>query len=230
MTYLGVPVTFVANYSLLHRLARRNHEERRRLLSDVICLDAEPPDSPALIGMLEQWCVVADGAFGFDPAAAAERFDAFSGGSREAMRDLAILSYRSKRERSPKAKSVVVTMADIEATYRSGDFSTQREDALLLLKQRITGKIADRKRKDLWCPIQPVVQAQTVSQAKADSDQQRMVDAEILKGSMTPKEIKDAAELARAFRAVDDTAPTPRPVKKRARGVTLEGLSARVKT
>ena len=230
VTYLGVPMMYVGNYSLLHRLMERNHEDRQRLLSDVIRLDPEPPDSPALIRMLEQWCRVADGAFGFDPAVAAERFDAFTGGSIRAMRELAVISYRRKREQSPRSSAVVVTLADIESTYGSDHFSLLRADARLLMKQRITGKIGDPRRKDLWCPIEPAVQTQTIVQMMADREQQREVDSRILISSMTPQEVKASAEIARAFRPSDDAEATVKPVPKKRQKVTLEGLLARVKT
>lgn len=230
LTYLGVPVTYVANFSLLHRLIRRNQEERQRLLTDVIRLDPELPDSPALIAMLTQWCIVADGAFGFDPAKAGERFDAFSGGSRKAMRELAIISYRRKRERSPKSKAVVVTSADLEETYLSQEYTVFRKDAQLLIQQRITGKMADKTRIGLWCPIQPVVQAKNIGQANAEREQQGKVDAQILKGSMTPAEVRDVAEIERAFKPVDDAAVKAKPVRRKASKITLAGMLARVRS
>lgn len=230
LTYLGMPVTYVANFSLLHRLIRRNQEEQQRLLTDVIRLDPEEPDSPAVAEMLKQWCVVADGAFGFDPAKAAERFDAFSGGSRRAMRELPIISYRRKRERSPKSKAVVLSMADLEATYLSQEFAVFRKDAEMLLHQRVTGKMADKTRKDLWCPIQPVVQAKNVGQANAERELQGKVDAQILKGSMTPEEVKGVAEIERAFKPPGDAAAEAKHPRRKSVKITLEGMLARVRT
>ena len=230
LTYLGVPATYVANFSLLHRLIRRNHEERQRLLTDVIRLDPESPDSPAMIAMLKGWCDVADGAFGFDPAKAAERFDAFSGGSRRAMRELPIISYRRKRERSPKSKAVVLSMADLEATYLSQEFAVFRRDAEMLLQQRVTGKMADKTRKDLWCPIQPVVQAKNVGQANAERELQGKVDAQILKGSMTPAEVKGVAEIERAFNPAGNAAVEAKNPRRKSAKITLAGMLARVRT
>lgn len=223
-------MTYIANFSLLHRLIRRNHEERQRLLTDVIRLDPESPDSPALAAMLEQWCVVADGSFGFDPAKAAERFDAFSGGSRRAMRELCIISYRRKRERSPKSKAVVLTVADLEETYLSQEFAVFRKDAQLLIQQRVTGKMADPLRKGLWCPIQPVVQTQNVGQANAERELQGKVDAQILKGSMTPAEVRDVAAIEWAFKPAGDAVAEAKPARRKASKITLQGMLARVRT
>lgn len=230
LIYLGVPVTYVANFSLLHRLIRRNQEEQQRLLTDVIRLDPESPDSPALVAMLKQWCVIADGAFGFDPAKAAERFDAFSGGSRRAMRELGIIGYRRKRERSPKSKAVVLTMADLEEAYMSQEFAVFRRDAQLLNQQRVTGKMADKTRKDLWCPIQPVVPAKNVGQANAERELQSKVDTQILKGSMTPAEVKGVAEIERAFKPAGNAAVEAKHPRRKASKITLEGMLARVRT
>ena len=90
--------------------------------------------------------------------------------------------------------------------------------------------MADKTRKDLWCPIQPVVQAKSVGQANAERELQGKVDAQILKGSMTPAEVRDVAAIERAFKPAGDTAVEAKPARRKASKITLEGMLARVRT
>lgn len=103
-------------------------------------------------------------------------------------------------------------------------------NAPLLIQQRVTGKMADETRMGLWCPIQPVVPAQNVGQVNAECELQSKVDAQILKGSMTPEEVRDVAEIRRAFKPVDDAAVKAMPIRRKASKITLAGMLARVRT
>lgn len=50
--YLGIPVVFAANYSMLHKLIRRNQEDRQRLLGNVWGLIPESPNSQDWVTLL----------------------------------------------------------------------------------------------------------------------------------------------------------------------------------
>jgi len=90
--------------------------------------------------------------------------------------------------------------------------------------------MADKTRNGLWCPIQPVVQAKNIGQANAECEQQGKVDAQILKGSMTPAEVRDVAAIERAFKPVDAAAVKAKPVRRKASKITLAGMLARVRS
>ena len=231
-THLGPPTTFVANFSLIHRLLKRKQEDQERLLSDVILMQPETTDSQKLIERVQQYVVVADGKLDINPQSAAERLDFMSGGSGRAMRELVVMGARMKWTDSRKGTREVVTIADLEAAYRSQQFAMLRENSRLLLQQRLSRSPVDPKRLDLWCPMLPVSNDLNDTQRKlqeaAEKARLRELGSAVLRSQMPYREAQQLENSGGAASSV--TAPKPSAGKKRSAGVTLEGLLARAAT
>lgn len=231
-TYIGPPFVFVANFSLLHRLLRRNQEDHERLLSGAISLEPETPDSPSLRKMIEEWCRASDGVLALDSAGAAEALDNYTGGSKRAMRELVVHTYERKRSET-KAKRVRVTLSDIDDTYRSQEFFTLRTSAELLIRQRATGRQADRKRKDLWNPLRGLVlndaHGNEQMQENARRTLQKRTSDRIIESSMTPAERDAAKDLRQGMRGDGVPQPPRRPTRRRSEPVTLAEMLARAR-
>lgn len=231
-THLGPPTTFVANFSLIHRLLKRKQEDQERLLSDVILMQPETTDSQKLIERIQQYVLVADGKLDINLQSAAERLDFMSGGSGRAMRELVVMGARMKWTDSRKGTREVVTIADLEAAYRSQQFAMLRENSRLLLQQRLSRSPVDPKRLDLWCPMLPVSSDLNDTQRKlqeaAEKARLRELGSAALRSQMPYRATQQLENSGGAASSV--TAPKLSEGKKRSAGVTLEGLLARAAT
>lgn len=153
MGYCGLPAIYIANYSLLYRMLRRPQEDRDRLLSDVIVMLPDPPESEDWSNTLGAQIGVAPKIFQIDPKTDGPQFHRFCAGVKRAGAHLLVIGYRIARTERPKDRRTVVTMADIEAAYKSTAFAAHRGDTEIITQQVILNRQADRKRRDLWCPI-----------------------------------------------------------------------------
>lgn len=147
--YCGVPLVFISNFSLLHRLLRRPHEDRNRLLSDVIVVVPCAPESEDWTNTLAMQLAVAPEAFRINPRADGPQIYRYCAGQKRASSSLLVIGYRLARARG----RAVVTMDDIRAAYDSIEYAAHRTDTELITQQAILGRRVDSRRKDLWCPI-----------------------------------------------------------------------------
>lgn len=229
-THVGPPLFYLANFSLITTLMKRKHEDQERLLSDVIVMKHESPDSESLKESIRQYDSASGGLLKLDPIKAAERLDFYSGGSRRAMRELVLMAARMKWEKARSTRAVV-TLTDLEVAYRSAEFAARRETSRLLMQQRATGRMADRKRPDLWCPIQS---AQEVpASVKAAKDAKEALEREL--GEAALKSQIPLSEQAVAKQPVDQgqassTSSATSARKKRPTTPSYEKLFAAIKT
>lgn len=154
MGYCGLPAMFIANYSLLHRLLRRPQEDRDRLLSDIIVMYPDSPESEDWAMTLAALLGVAPDVFQIDAQREAPEFYRYCAGIKRAAANLLVVAYRLARTNRPKKRPTVVTLKDIMAAYGSARLAAQREDVELITQQTILNRQASRRRSDLWCPIQ----------------------------------------------------------------------------
>lgn len=164
LAYLGLPFVFIANFSLLHRLLKRPQEDRDRLLSKILVMMPDAPESEDWVNTLRLQLAVAPGVFQIDPDIDGEQIYRYCAGIKRYEARLLEVAYMLAREGRPNDKMTFVTMADIKAAYKSGKFAAQRADAELITQQFILNRQADKRRPDLWCPIE---QPRTLSEMLA---------------------------------------------------------------
>lgn len=151
--YCGLPIIYVANYSLLYRLLRRPQEDRDRLLADVIVMSPDGPESDDWTNTLAALIAAAPDIFRIDPKVDGPQFHRYCAGIKRAAAGLLVAGYRAARIRLPNILDVAVTMADIQSAYHSTQFAAHRVDTEIVTQQFILGRLVDRKRRDLWCPL-----------------------------------------------------------------------------
>lgn len=154
LAYLGLPFVYIANFSLLHRLLKRPQEDRDRLLSKIVVMMPDAPESEDWVNTLKLQLAVAPGVFQIDPETDGEQIYRYCAGIKRYEARLLEVAYMLAREGRPHDNMTIVTMADVKAAYESGKYAAQRADAELITQQFILNRQADKRRPDLWCPIE----------------------------------------------------------------------------
>lgn len=151
--YCGLPAFYVANYSLLHRLLRRPHEDRDRLLCDITILTPDLPDSEDWMRTLAFQIGVAPDVFRIDPVSDGAQIHRWCAGLKRLLANLLVIAYHGVRRRSRNGEDVVVCTKDLQTAYESSQFAVHRADVEIIIQQMILNRSVDRRRPDLWCPI-----------------------------------------------------------------------------
>jgi hypothetical protein len=160
--YLGIPVVYAANFSMLHKLIRRNQEDRQRLLGNVWGLFPESPNSRDWVSMLEWHKSIAPDVFVFDAVTDAYAIHQLTGGVNRAENQLLVVAFRRALESGRP-----VGLPELEAAYKSRDYAAYRTDIELLSKLPFS-TVLQKANKDLWCPfdIAPRFDSEEVFSAK----------------------------------------------------------------
>lgn len=146
--YPGVPVTYIANYSLGHRLKARPQEERQRLLADHLVLRPDPPDAASWEALVAEYVKVAPDVLRLDPESHAWDLHRMTGGLPRLLGQLITTTFRYLAP----ANGGVVSIGALREIYRSRYFDTQRTDVEAMLSLSESTLLA-RGRKDLVCPF-----------------------------------------------------------------------------
>lgn len=145
---IGVPLVFVANFSLGHRLKKRPHEDQRRLLRNPIILQPDLPHSTDWLNTVQGYCDIAPDIFSFAPGDVTAKLFGWTEGIKSDLSHLLILAYQRARE-----KGTCVGLAELKWAYDSPAYSEARENQEIINCQRVSNKIAEKSRADLWCPF-----------------------------------------------------------------------------
>ena len=186
--YVGIPAVYISNFSMLHKLLRRNQEDRQRLLSNLWGLFPEQPQNKDWVEMLKWHKSVAPDVFVFDAEADAEAIHQLTGGiNRAENRLLEIAFHRAMENRQP------VGLRELEAAYRSRGYAGYKADIELLAKLPFSPSL-QKAHKDLWCPfgLQP---RSTAEETFSERRQVNVGDAAI-KASLTADERAALKELS----------------------------------
>lgn len=124
---IGVPLVFVANYSLGHRLKNRPHEDQRRLLRNPIILQPDLPTSTDWLNTIQGYCDIAPDIFLFKPEDVAAKLFGWTEGIKSDFSHLLILAYQRARE-----KGTCVGLAELEWAYDSPKYSEARENQTII--------------------------------------------------------------------------------------------------
>jgi hypothetical protein len=203
ISYLGLPMVNVANFSLVHRLMQRPQEDRQRLLAKPCVLFPDPPESQDWIQTLATYKAVAPDVLAYDPVNDAKYIFLLSAGIKRLVVRLIILAYRISRRL--RGHDATVDIKDIEAAYHSPIFTADRTDVEIIARQEIERR---KVREDLWNPFgQPLPCLSTAGMSdsgqpnpfeKARADK---VAEQALIGSLTKSEREAYASMSKGRRA-----------------------------
>lgn len=183
MSAIGAPVVYVANYSLLHRLLKRNSEDKQRLLPEQRIMLPDAPGDLAWRGYLDECIRVCNGLINVDyEEFSMEMYRATFGIKRLAAQILK-LAYIEARSAGRDRISIL----DIHRAYLSVGYSANREDVEELNRQAIE-KRPTGKRSDLRCPFKlPDSMTSTVVQFSKD-DRKNRVNSKVFHSSLSAEE------------------------------------------
>lgn len=186
---IGPRTVFCANFSLLHKLKRRNQEHQDRFLARPIILHPLARDSAGWVSYLAAAKSVAPEVLVFDPASDAAEIHRYTHGIKRAFVDLATIALRLARLRSRHA---TVGTKELLAAYRSLEYTAHRTTVETLQEQAIVGRMI---REDLWCPLvsldpaPPSGSSNTIATAThAIAAFEQRVNDGLLDASLTPAE------------------------------------------
>lgn len=143
---LGVPVIFVANYSLVNKLLQRPQEEKDRLLSAPIVLNPPTADDDWWTECVVEYSKVAPGRFLVTAPADVEEIHRLTGGLCRALREILLQAYKEASERG----GATVTMHEVRLAYSSRTYSARRKDIEDLASLSIS-PVMGAQRPDLVC-------------------------------------------------------------------------------
>lgn len=187
--YIGLPLVFIGNFSLLHRLMKRPPEDRHRLLSDPIVILPDTPDNPSVGALYEQYRLVSEGALCSAPSMHVEQIEHYCAGIKRNRKKLLILAYRIVRENGRDE----VTGSDLEAAYLSCEFTIFRNEATILRTQDASKR---KVRDDLWCPLELPLSTRERSAKRALEVEAEQIGLQALIGSLSSDERRAYVALA----------------------------------
>lgn len=193
---LGVPIFFVGNYSLAHKLQGRPQQDKQRYLTDPLIILPDPVSAPEYVEMLNAYARVSGGVVNIREIDR-EMFHWYTGGNKRVGRHLLVQAYRISRVRCEKKKVAThITMADIQEAYAAPAFSSDREDIEICRKQLLEGR---QYRQDLWCPFELPKTQQSIQSELYKKVQEAHLANAVLTASMTQPERAAAKSIADTF-------------------------------
>uniref|UniRef100_UPI0028998C3B hypothetical protein n=1 Tax=Stenotrophomonas sp. TaxID=69392 RepID=UPI0028998C3B len=151
MTSIGPPLVFTSNYSMLHRLLNRPHEEWQRLLTAPIIIDPLSSDSSDWRKLIREFLKAAPELSNLRGISdIEEQLHTYTFGIPRSLALLIGIAYSFSRRRNGSA---AVSLNDLESAYKSADYSSTRDDVASLAE----GLINPRKlQADLSCPLRHI--------------------------------------------------------------------------
>lgn len=148
ISYIGIPFTYAANFSMINKLLKRPEEEKQRIISDVIVIEPDHHNSVCWRKTIEYILNVAPELFSINIEESAKRLFEITAGRKRALVELVIESIRQRKNLQSK-----VTMREIEAAFKSSKYATFRIDSEVIASQLVIGR-PSKGRRDLWCPLE----------------------------------------------------------------------------
>lgn len=151
---LGPPVVYICNYSLAHKLMRRNHEEKDRFLSRVIVMHPPAETDPHWACVVESYLSAAKLCFDFTAEQAAPELHRLTGGMYRALKDLLCEACSHAWQGNTKNK---VTMNNVRNAYRSDGYTSHRADIESLTRIPTSAQVRS-SRPDLVSPFSNAIE------------------------------------------------------------------------
>ncbi|RMV27755.1 Transposition protein, TnsC-related protein [Pseudomonas amygdali pv. myricae] len=188
MAGLGVPMIYVANYSLGHKLLTRNSEDKQRLLSEPRVMLPDHPDSKAWKDYVLECIRVSGRRVSADPSALVHELYRWTFGIKRLAVQLIKVAYLEARA----ARRHTITLEDVNKAYLSAAYSSSRDDVEELIRLSVH-KNKTRVRPDLRCPFPVPMPSNVLSFAK--DDRALRVSEKVFVSSLTAEERKTFEQL-----------------------------------
>lgn len=222
LSTLGVPLVYVANYSLIHKLQKRPHEERDRLLSRPEVLCPPPEESNEWKTVVQAFLDVAPEHFKFDASNDIERLHRLTGGLFRTLGALLESAYEVAKDQGLSA----VNIGSVEQAYNSAEFSHYRTTVETLRSISEFGW-SRKKHDDLICPFPTITPPVPKAVAIGTGSQNPSVDIgrALVESSLRPDERKilNAERKKVNVAATNSERATPKP--KRSKVTTSQAQS-----
>lgn len=217
MAKLGVPMIYVANYSLGHKLLTRNSEDKQRLLSEPLVMLPDAPGSEAWAEYVLECIRVSGGCLSADPVALARELYRCTFGIKRLTAHLIKAAYLEARV----ARRNSVSIEDVNKAYLSVSYSSNRRDVedLFLINLQ---KCRPGFRPDLRCPFPVPVQSNVLSFTK--EDRAARVSEKVFVSALTAEERKNFEELHPQGSASNTSSKPQRETRPALPKQTREGL------
>ena len=184
-TFIGPPLFYGANFSMINKLAKRPQQERDRLLSNVLVLNPERQGSDDFCRILSDQLEVLAEMIGSENAvsakAHAEHIHNYTYGINRKSAILLNLGARIAREKG----STILSISHVEQAYKSDAYTSHREEVELLRKQVLENKMA---RADLWCSFAPPASSNVVVASAIIEEKEKRVAEALIRSTMTKSE------------------------------------------
>ncbi|MFC5694514.1 AAA family ATPase [Pseudomonas sp. GCM10022186] len=168
MAAIGPPMVYVSNYSLVHRLLRRNSEDKQRLLVEPRIMVPDSPESEAWRDYIGECIRVSNGYLSSHEDELIEEVYRSTFGIKRLAVQLIKIAFVESRVAGRQS----IDISDVHRAYRSAEYSVNRADVEELQRQAIESRTSGG-RLDLRCPFElPVhLKSNVIAFAKADRDQ-----------------------------------------------------------
>jgi hypothetical protein len=148
MSYIGVPLIYAANFSLCHKLMKRNQEDKDRLLGDIIVLRPLELTTEGLSPLLRVYDHILGDCVQGSLCEFIPTYAAMTLGIRRKICDLTVAAYKVMRQRNDSKLSV----QHFKLAYERELTKPFRDDVQCLLQMNSSCKPLVG-RSDLWCPF-----------------------------------------------------------------------------
>lgn len=180
---IGPPAIYVSNFSLVHRLFKRNSEDKQRLLSEPRIMLPDTPDSQDWRDYVNECVRVSDGRI----RASMDEFAAELYRSTFGIKRLAMLLLKAAYIECRTAGRKQIEVPDLIRAYRSSGYTSNARDVEELQLQLIN-QGSKRARLDLVCPFDLPVEYKSNVVSFVRSDRDKRVQARAFDSSTTPAE------------------------------------------
>lgn len=209
---LGVPIFYVANYSLVRKLMKRPHEEKDRLLSNTLILEPPRIGESWWVDVVKEYLAVLPGVFLINAHGDAHELHQLTAGLFRILKNLLLQAYRDATLNGDP----YVRMSDVRAAYRGRSFSSHRKDVEDLKSLSISNHLVDI-RSDLVSPFDEIADRHSDGQSKKHQGHRKIPHGlNNAPAVMIESTISKAArsELKKLRKAADDSSQTKASVTR----------------
>lgn len=205
---IGLPMIYLANYSLLHKLLGRNQEDTQRLLTQPRVMQPDDPAGQDWNAYVAECVRISSGQIRANEGEFAAELYRLTFGLKRLAVHLLSLAYIECR----KAGRSHIMLGDLSQAYWSTEYSSSRADVEELYRLAVEGP-RGTKRKDLYCPLDiPAHKSNIVQFAMHERDER--VTALAIDSSMTMQERETIKHIESASRSPHAKPPRRKPLPK----------------
>lgn len=207
MSSLGLPMVFVSNFSLAHKLLRRNQEDTQRLVAQPRIMWPDAPESKVWSDFIDACIAASDGRIRANRSDFSHEIYRGSYGIKRAAIHLVVQAYVHARQ----ANRTWIELGDVHKAYISSAYYAYRTDVEELERIAIKQKT---KRDDLLCPFGSPTLSNVVQFVRKERDN-RVAQA-AFKGALTAeeRETHKSLKLDTDMKAAPPKQPKRKPLGK----------------